>query len=115
MENRMYRILAENIRYARLRKELSQEELAEKASVSTGYIQVESGRTRVGLSSLLRIKEVLDIPANELFGEGEYGIFNQQKMKEIFFIIEKASKKKQIILLDTIRSLDASLDKIQIK
>lgn len=116
MKEKIYNSLAENIRYARLQKKMSQEELAEKVNVSANYIyQIESGRVRMGLSALLEIKEVLDMPAKELFGEEEYGIYDQQEIKEIIFIIEKAPKKERIILLDTIRSLNASFSKVKIK
>lgn len=42
---------------------MTQERLAEKAKLSPSYIsQIESGRKKIGLASLIKIGEVLDIP-----------------------------------------------------
>lgn len=116
MKDKIYDILAENIRHARIQRKLSQEELAERVNVSANYIyQIESGRVHMGLAALLKIKEVLGMPARELFGEEEYEIHNQQEIKEILLIIGRAPKKERTILLDTIRSLNESFNKVQIK
>lgn len=114
MDEKVYHTIAENIRSARLAKSLSQENLAEKTGVSANYIyQIESGRVRIGLSALLKIKEVLGIPASELFGEENRAVFEEPGLKEVFLIIKNAPKKEQIIISDMVRNLSRSLRDVQ--
>lgn len=114
MNEKIYHTIAENIRSARLQKNLTQEDLAEITGVSANYIyQIEAGRVRIGLSALLKIKEALGIPANELFGEENIDVFEQSGLKEVFLIIKNAPKKEQIIISETVISLNRSLRNVQ--
>jgi len=48
---------------------MTQEELVEKMDVSANYIyQVESGRMKVGLKTLIKIKNEFQIDANKCLG-----------------------------------------------
>lgn len=64
------RIVGQNIRAYRKQAELSQEKLAEKASLSYKYLgEVERGDVNVSLDSLMRIVKVLKIKLNDLTRE----------------------------------------------
>lgn len=60
------------VREYRQRKELSQEELADKCGLHRTYISdIERGIKSVSLVSLLRIAEALNVPSHRLVKEAE--------------------------------------------
>jgi len=64
-------IVGQNIRRHRQRKELSQEKLAEKAELSTVFInRVEAGKENISVDALQRIARSLGIALRELFEGG---------------------------------------------
>ncbi len=57
-----YKIIGERIKKARLNKEFTQEQLAEKLEVSVAYLsRLETGSTHVNLKRLNQICEFLDV------------------------------------------------------
>lgn len=61
--------IGNNIKLARLKKGLTQEELSEKCNVSSQYISaIESGRTSGSLSLMIEICNILDVSPNNIFG-----------------------------------------------
>lgn len=61
-------MIGEKIRDSRKEKGLSMTELAEKASVTAGYIsQIERNQIEPSLSVLRRISKILEVPLPELF------------------------------------------------
>jgi len=61
------RIVGQKIRAYRKRAELSQEQLAEKASLSYKYLgEVERGYVNVSLDSLMRITKALKVRLRDL-------------------------------------------------
>lgn len=65
-----YLTLVENIKYYRKKKELSQEQLAELADLSSSYIkQIESGKDfkNLTLYSIIKIARALEIDITKLF------------------------------------------------
>lgn len=68
--NTQYNTFCNNIRYYRKVKNITQEELAEKAEVSISYIkQIESNREykNVSLTVILKLCKALDITISDLF------------------------------------------------
>ena len=64
---RLYQILGETIRDERMKKGLSQEDLAEKANLTRNYIgQIERAEKRIHLETLAKIARALRLHINEL-------------------------------------------------
>lgn len=60
-----YKEVGERIRESRLAKGLSQEELADKAQLSTSHIsEIERGNKELRIASLCRIAEALETPTD---------------------------------------------------
>lgn len=116
MEEKIYSELAENIRFIRIQRGFSQEELAEKANVSASYIyKIEAGRVQIGLMALIKIKAALEIPFGELFGEDECSAKGRQDMKELLYTVKNAPRQEQILLLDMVQNMAVSLKRIRTK
>jgi transcriptional regulator with XRE-family HTH domain len=63
----VYKILGENIRTARVKAGLSQEQLAEKADLSRNYIgNVERAEYKITVETLARIAKALNLPVHDL-------------------------------------------------
>ena len=62
-----YQQIGRQIRGARLRRKMTQAQLAEAADLSVPYIShVERGKKRVSLDALLRISQALDVTVDQL-------------------------------------------------
>ncbi len=62
-----YQQIGQQIRAARLRRKMTQAQLAEAADLSVPYIShVERGKKRVSLDALLRISRALDVTVDQL-------------------------------------------------
>ena len=67
MENRRLKTLGLNIKFARMRKELSQEQLAELVDVSRTAISfIETARHNPTILKVIDIAKVLDVDIEEL-------------------------------------------------
>lgn len=56
-----------NVKFARMRKELTQEQLAEKMDISWTYIaKIETGRINMSLGKILEIAKTLEVDINKL-------------------------------------------------
>ncbi|MEZ4605848.1 MAG: helix-turn-helix transcriptional regulator [Deinococcales bacterium] len=65
------RILAQNIRYARKRQKISQEELADRAGIHRTYVgAIERGKQNVSIDNIERISVALGLTPAELLTEG---------------------------------------------
>ncbi len=70
-------LIGKKIQQARLRKHITQEELAEAVELSPNYLsKVERGLNMLNSVKFLRIVDYLNIDLNE------FGIFNQKKSKD---------------------------------
>ena len=62
-----YKSIGKRIKIARIRAEMTQEQLAEKADISpTHCSNIETGTTRVSLTTIIEIVNALNITANDL-------------------------------------------------
>ena len=69
-----YTILVKNIKYFRLKSNMTQEQLAEKSDLSVSYIkQIESGKEfkNITFNTFSKIAKALNIDVKELFHEIE--------------------------------------------
>ena len=74
-----YAILTRNIKYYRHKANMTQEQLAEKADLSTSYIkQIESGKEfkNITFVTFSKIAKALDINVNQLFIEVKEEVLN---------------------------------------
>ena len=74
-----YTTLIKNIKYYRIKANLTQEQLAEKADLSTSYIkQIESGKEfkNITFVTFSKIAKALDINVNQLFIEVKEQVLN---------------------------------------
>lgn len=65
MNNRLLKILGKNIKLERIRKDFSQEQLAEKAEVSARTISlIENGLQHPKFFLIVRLSRILDVDIN---------------------------------------------------
>jgi transcriptional regulator with XRE-family HTH domain len=68
--SKIYQVVGENIHIIRRRAHLSQEQLAEKADLTTNYIgEVERAEKKITLETLEKIAKVLGVRVSNLLGE----------------------------------------------
>jgi transcriptional regulator with XRE-family HTH domain len=68
--SKIYQVVGENIHTTRRRARLSQEQLAEKADLTTNYIgEIERAEKKITLETLERIAGVLGVRIRDLVGE----------------------------------------------
>jgi transcriptional regulator with XRE-family HTH domain len=66
----------EKIRFLRESKDWSQEDMAGKLNMSvSGYSKIERGETKIALSKLKKVSEILGIDVMELMSLGEKNIY----------------------------------------
>jgi len=93
------------VKTARKRMKLTQAELAEKLGVSLRYLQtIESEGKTPSYMVLERIFEVMDIPANSVFGPDE-GEMTPEKEKLLYLINQKCTPEDIAVLLSTAEAL----------
>ena len=62
-----YALIGKRIKEQRIKRKMTQEELAERANVTSGYISlVETARKKISLETLLEVCMALNITLNEL-------------------------------------------------
>ena len=63
----LYILVGKRVRQLRLQKKLTQEQLAERADISTSFLgHIERGSRKLSLDSFCRIARALDCTANDL-------------------------------------------------
>lgn len=68
MEEKVYKNLGKKIRKYRLKKRMTQEELAEQLDVNPKYIgHIERAERKPGLARLIKLAQILDIKLKDLF------------------------------------------------
>ena len=67
-EDELYKLIGKRIKYLRLKKNLTQELLADKSGLSLDYIgKIEVCINKPGFRSLIKISKALNIHIKELF------------------------------------------------
>jgi transcriptional regulator with XRE-family HTH domain len=68
--SKIYQVVGENIHILRRRARLSQEQLAEKADLTTNYIgEIERAEKKITLETLENIATVLGVHVSDLLGK----------------------------------------------
>ena len=63
----LYRMVGKRVRQLRLRRNLTQEQLAERAGISTSFLgHIERGTRRMSLDNFYRLVRALNCTANDL-------------------------------------------------
>ncbi|MFM9329409.1 helix-turn-helix domain-containing protein [Paenibacillus mesotrionivorans] len=106
--------IGENIRLLRLKKELSQEQLALHSGVNTSYLgQVERGENNPTIHTLEKIANGLEVPIGSLIGDSELtdcveknkktvlAVFNPDDLKQLMIDAIKTSTMKSRSETDT--------------
>ena len=88
-------IIGKNIKYLRIKKGLSQQQLANKIDKDRSSIAYwESGKTTISLESLAKLSEVFNIPFSELMKEESE---DDKEKKEDLIFFDKLLKKNNIL------------------
>ena len=104
-----YMALGEKIKKVRLSRGYTQEYTAIKADISLSHASnVETGKTKVSLPTLIEIANTLDVTVDYLLSdnyENREGII----INEVVNILKTCSLKEQQVILETLRTLSSSL------
>lgn len=110
-----YRQIGQQIRTARLRRKMTQAQLAEAADLSVPYIShVERGKKRVSLDALLRISRALSVTVDQLLS----GAQPQDKdayLPEIGELFGDCTPRERRILRDVAAAVKNGLREIENK
>lgn len=104
-----YYEIGQKIRKYRKANQYSQEQLAELVGISVTHMShIETGNTKLSLSVLVRLSEVLEIQTDDLLREKYAG---RQAESEAIKILEQCNPRQLRIITDLIRTAKISLDK----
>ena len=110
-----YQQIGRQIRTTRLRRKMTQAQLAEAADLSVPYIShVERGKKRVSLDALRRISQALDVTVDQILS----GTQPQDKaayLPEIGELFEDCTLCERRILRDVAAAVKAGLREIENK
>lgn len=104
-----YILIAKRIKHYRAVKHISQEELAERADVSSVFIsQVETAKKKPSLETLVKIAAALDVTADNLL-IGNQKISLNYLEPEIVNILADCSNYEKSVIIDMIAATKKSL------
>lgn len=99
-----YTLIGNRIKAKRKEKGITQENLAEKLSVSVGYIsQLERGKTKISLDTLSKISDATDCDIADLIKDSssESTVYAQE---EFFTYLQKLNSNERAVLLNQLKS-----------
>ena len=105
-----FQIISNNIKYLRMKKGYTQEQLAEAADLSVSHLsKVESGQRRIGMKAYLSLLKALDV------SEDDYISLTATEEKENYFkkyqeLMEGCTKAEQKFLIDTMEEIKGNMD-----
>lgn len=103
--------IGRSIKSARVRSNLTQEQLAERSDLSPGYIsQIEAGRKCASLPAIAKIADALGTLPSELLSDDA-----PDHLSHLFRLLQSCAPEELEIISDIIVSLKASLSKHLIK
>lgn len=104
-----YTALGEKIKRVRLNKGYTQEYTASKADISLSHASnVETGKTKVSLPTLIEIANTLDVTVDYLLSDN-YENTDNIYINEIVNILKTCNSGEQQVILETVRTLSLSL------
>ena len=110
-----YQQIGRQIRATRLRRKMTQAQLAETADLSIPYIShVERGKKRVSLDALLRISRALDVTVDQLLS-GTQPQDRNAYLPEIGELFEDCTLRERRILRDIAAAVKNGLREIEDK
>lgn len=106
-----YYEIGQRIRRYRKACGLSQEALAEKAGISATHMShIETGNTKLSLSVLVNIAEVLDVQTDALLYDSPR-FCKSVASERIQKVLDSCTTEQLYVLIDAMESLKISLDK----
>lgn len=102
-----YKAIGKNIRVARIKAGLTQEQLAEKTSLSTTHISnIETGNTKLSLPSIVTMSNVLSVSLDELLYCNVFHskVIYDKRAKEIFDDCNELESRLLIEILESTKS-----------
>ena len=104
-----FKVIGKRVKEYRGNKGLSQEEVAEMCNLSTSYIsQIESGKKKASLKSLVKIGNILEIPTATLLNGNQDNESLEYKSK-LMWIIEDCNDYEKQVIFDLVIALKRSL------
>ena len=104
-----YIAIGKRIRSARLAKKMTQETLSNMIDVTPTYIStIENGHTKLSLSTLLSIAQILDTTVDQLLYDNTPVLISQFDA-DIKELTSDCSKQEKEFLLEIIKSTNAAL------
>lgn len=106
-----YYKIGQQIRKMRKAHGLSQEELAEKVTISTTHMShIETGNTKLSLQVLVDIAAALEVRTDDLLNDTST-VLASTAVDEIISILNRCTAKEAKIIADVIRATKISMDK----
>jgi len=105
-----YYKIGQRIRKFRKAHRLSQEELAERADISTTHMShIETGNTKLSLPVLVQIAGILEVTTDDLLTDGHNT--KNAALQELTDILDHCTPAQARLITDIIRTTKQSLDK----
>lgn len=106
-----YYKIGQQIRKIRKAHGFSQEELAEKANISTTHMShIETGNTKLSLPVLVNIAAALEVRTDDLLNNNPVAA-TSSAMDEIASVLERCTAKESKVIADVVRATKLSMDK----
>lgn len=106
-----YYKIGQRIRKVRKAHGLSQEELAEKVSISTTHMShIETGNTKLSLQVLVDIATALGVRTDDLLYDIP-AVPTNTAMNEIAAVLDRCTVQESKIIADVVRATKLSMDK----
>ena len=95
-----YSTIGERIRWLRISKGLSQEQVAELCDLSSGYISnIEMARKKASLKALLKLSKAMDVPLDEIL-VGNQSVKNTDYKNEISTLFEGCNQYERKLIIN---------------
>lgn len=107
-----YKAIGQRVRDARLKKQMTQEELAEKTGISTSYASaIETGASKVALPTLIQLARALDTTVETLLYDVTPASVQKYDL-EAKEILEDCSEGERKFLINLLKAAREELKKL---
>lgn len=104
-----YRAIGKRIKIARIKADLTQEQLAEKIEISPTHLSnIETGSTRVSLNTIVSIANALSVTSDDLLCENII-MARVQFEKDIALLLEDCDEYEIRVIKDMVSSIKETL------